>query len=129
MRILVVEDDFDARDMLQVLFELDGHQVVVAGNGEEGWQRFQREDFSVVVSDWLMPEVDGLELCRRVRAADKPHYTYIILLTALQGKANYAEAIRAGVDDFVPKPYDADELRARLFVAERIVKLQERIKH
>jgi phosphoserine phosphatase RsbU/P len=129
MRILVVEDDFDARDLLQVMLGLDGHEVVSAVNGEEGWARFQEGRFGVVISDWLMPETDGLELCHRIRASETTRYSYVILLTALQGKSNYLEAMRAGVDDFVTKPYDADELRARLLVAERIVGLQHRVKH
>ncbi len=129
MRILIVEDDRDARDMLQVLLELDGHEVVQAANGEEGWQAYTQGNFSVILSDWVMPDVDGLELCRRIRAAEKPLYSYVILLTALQGKSNYLEAMRAGADDFVTKPYDHDELRARLMAAERIVRLQNRVQH
>jgi DNA-binding response OmpR family regulator len=129
MRILVVEDDFDARDMLKVMLGLDGHQVVIATNGEEGWQKFREDKFPVVISDWLMPETEGPELCRRIRAAETNHYCYVILLTALKGKANYLEAIHSGADDFVSKPFDPDELRARLLVAERIVGLQNRVKH
>jgi len=128
MRILVVEDDFDTREMLQVLLELEGHDVVTAGNGKEGWDAFLKDRFFVVLSDWLMPEVDGLELCRKIREAETSHYTYVILLSALQGKSNYLEGMRAGADDFVSKPYDADVLRSRLMVAERIVNLQDRVK-
>jgi phosphoserine phosphatase RsbU/P len=128
MRILVVEDDFDARDMLEVALELDGHDVATACHGEEGWQAFQSEDFSVVISDCVMPETDGLELCRRIRASRTTRYCYVILLTALHGKAKFLEAMDAGADDFISKPYDPDELRARLRVAERIVGLQDRIK-
>jgi phosphoserine phosphatase RsbU/P len=129
MKILIVEDDFDARDLLQVMLGLDGHEVVAAVNGEDGWAKFQDEHFSVVISDWLMPETDGLELCQRIRSSETTRYSYFILLTALQGKSNYLEAMRSGADDFVSKPYDADELRARLLVAERIVGLQHRMKH
>ena len=128
MRILVVEDDFDAREILEVMLGLDGHEVVTAVNGEQGWDKFSSDHFSAVISDWLMPETDGLELCRRIRSSEKTRYCYVILLTALQGKSNYLEAMRAGADDFVSKPYDPDELRARLLVAERIVGLQDRIK-
>jgi phosphoserine phosphatase RsbU/P len=128
MRILIVEDDSDAREMLKVLLELEGHNVVIAGNGREGWNAFQNDRVSVVLSDWLMPESDGLQLCRRIRESETSHYTYIILLTALQGKSNYLEAMRAGADDFVSKPYDPDMLRSRLMVAERIVNLQDRVK-
>ena len=129
MRILVVEDDFDARQMLQVLLQLEGHSVVTAGNGNEGWNAFLNGKFSVVLSDWLMPESDGLDLCRKIRKLGAAHYPYIILLTALQGKTNYLEAIHAGADDFVSKPYDPEVLTSRLLVAERIVSLQDRVKH
>jgi sigma-B regulation protein RsbU (phosphoserine phosphatase) len=128
MQILVVEDDFDAREMLQALLELDGYKVLAAANGNEAWDAFLKDRFSVVLSDWLMPESDGLELCRRIRELETSHYTYIILLSALQGKSNYLEGIRAGADDFVSKPYDPELLRSRLMVAERIVNLQDRVK-
>ena len=128
MRILVVEDDFDARQMLQVLLQLEGHTVVTAGNGNQAWDAFLENKFSVILSDWLMPECDGLELCRRIRSEQTAHYPYIILLTALSGKSNYFEAIRAGADDFVSKPYDPELLTSRLMVAERIVTLQDRVK-
>jgi len=128
MRILVVEDDVDARHMLQVLLLLDGHQVVTATNGLEGWEAFQNDRFPIVLSDWLMPELDGLGLCRKIRESEGSHYSYIILLTALQGKAKYLEAISAGADDFVSKPYDPEMLASRIVVAERIVGLQVRVK-
>jgi len=128
MRILVVEDSADARDMLQTMLNLEGHDVATAGNGEEGWRAFQTSGFPVVITDWLMPDIDGLELCRRIRGSESPNYSYVLLLTAMHGKANYLTAMTAGIDDFVTKPWDADELRARLIVAERIVGLQNRIK-
>jgi len=128
MRILIVEDDLDARQMLQVLLELEGHNVATACDGKQGWDAFQKDRFSVVLSDWLMPECDGLELCRKIRESETSHYTYVILLSALQGKSNYLEGMSAGADDFVSKPYDADVLRSRLMVAERIVHLQDRVK-
>jgi sigma-B regulation protein RsbU (phosphoserine phosphatase) len=128
MRILIVEDDLDARDMLHVLLELEGHDVATAENGKAAWNLFQKENYSLVISDWLMPELDGLELCRLIRASETTRYCYVILLTALEGKANYLQAMRAGTDDFITKPFDPDELRARLLVAERIVGLQDRVK-
>jgi len=128
MRILIVEDNVDAREMLQTLLQLDGHDVFSATNGEEAWRMFQAARFPVVITDWLMPDIDGLELCRRIRASESPQYSYVLLLTALQGKSNYLTAMTAGVDDFMAKPWDADELRARLIVAERIVGLQNRVK-
>jgi phosphoserine phosphatase RsbU/P len=128
MRILVVDDDSLARDTLAVALELDGHVVVTASDGEEGWQAFGKKNFSVVISDCLMPETDGLELCRRIRTSETTRYCYVILLTALNGKEKYLEAMDAGADDLLSKPYDRDELRARLRVAERIAGLQDRTK-
>jgi DNA-binding response OmpR family regulator len=128
MKILIVEDDTESRETLKVLLELDGHDVSSAQNGHEGWQAFEHEDFPVVISDWLMPEMDGLELCRRIRAADRPSYSYVLLVSALQGKSSYLQGMAAGADDFVSKPYDPDELRTRLIVAARIIGIQERVK-
>ena len=129
MKILIVEDQADSREALRVLLELDGHEVTTARNGREGWQAFQFGHFPVVLSDWVMPEMDGLELCRRIRAADRPSYPYIILVSALKGKSSYLQGMSAGADDFVAKPYDADELKTRLIVAERIIGIQDRVKH
>jgi len=76
----------------------------------------------------LMPEMDGLELCRRIRAAERPSYSYVILVSALKGKASYLQGMAAGADDFISKPYDPDELKSRLIVAERIIGVQDRVK-
>src|SRR5438477_317578 len=80
MRILIVEDDVNGSETLQELLELGGHQVVAAANGLDGWEKFQGGHFSVLISDWVMPEIGGIELCRRVRAAGMQDYCYIILL-------------------------------------------------
>jgi len=128
MRILIAEDDRDSREMLGVLLQDDGHEVVAVEDGLRAWYAFEEDRFSLVISDWLMPEVDGLELCRRIRAARRKTYPYIILLTALRGKGYFLEGMNAGADDFISKPYDTDELMARLRVAERIVRLQEHVK-
>ena len=127
MKILVVEDDTDWRETLGTLLELDGHQVVSAKNGSEGWQAFESGPFRVVISDWIMPEMDGLELCRRIRAAERPSYSYVILVSALKGKASTSGDGR-GADDFISKPYDPDELKTRLIVAERIIGVQDLVK-
>jgi len=105
-----------------------GHEVTAVGDGREAWGAFQRSPFPVVVSDWLMPGLDGLELCRRIREADRTRYTYVILLTALTDPAHYREGMAAGADDFLTKPADVDALRIRLRVAQRIVGLQDRVR-
>ena len=128
MKILIVEDDTESRETLKLLLELDGHEVTSAQNGSEGWHAFERGHFPVVISDWLMPEMDGLELCRRIRAAERPSYSYVVLVSALAGKSSYLQGMAAGADDFVSKPYDPDELKTRLIVAGRIIGIQDRVK-
>jgi two-component system, cell cycle response regulator len=125
MKVLVAEDDRDSRDLLTWLLTKLGYDVVPTENGEQAWHQFQQENFRIVISDLLMPDIDGLELCRRIRAAGIPKYTYIIILTALIGKKDYLEGMEAGADDFVTKPFDPDELKARLRVAERIVAIED----
>ena len=128
MKTLIAEDDREMREMLAVLLRLEGHDVAQAVSGLDAWEQFEKGRFSLVLSDWLMPQLDGLELSRRIRATARPDYPYVILLTALKGKAHFLQAMRAGVDDFISKPFDADELRAKLHAAERIVTLQDRVK-
>jgi DNA-binding response OmpR family regulator len=125
MRVLIAEDDRDSRELLSWLLEKLGHVVVATENGQKAWDAFRREKFRLVISDLLMPDMDGLELCRRIRSSGSEKYTYIILLTALIGKKDYLEGMEAGADDFVTKPFDPDELKARLCVAERIIAIQE----
>jgi DNA-binding response OmpR family regulator len=105
-----------------------GHEVEAAADGGKAWVALQREHFPVLITDWLMPGVSGLDLCRLLRGARDPRYTYAILLTGLTGKGNYLEGMEAGADDLLTKPFDADQLRARLRVAERILRLQDEVK-
>jgi len=125
MKILIAEDDRDSRELLRWMLEKLGYQVVAAENGKEAWEAFRRGRFRLVISDVLMPEMDGFELCRRIRKRKQSKYTFVIIVTALIGKKDYLEGMEAGADDFVTKPFDADELRARLRVAERIISFQE----
>ena len=125
MKILVAEDDRDSRELLSWILQKLGYQVVAAVNGKEAWEAFRRGRFRIVISDVLMPELDGLEFCRRIRKHKQSKYTYVIIVTALIGKKDYLEGMEAGADDFVTKPFDPDELKARLRVAERIISFQE----
>ena len=127
MKILVAEDDRDSRELLTWILQKLGYQVVAVENGKEAWEVFRRGRFRLVISDVLMPELDGLELCRRIRKHQQSKYTYVIIITALIGKKDYLEGMEAGADDFVTKPFDPDELKARLRVAERIISFQEQI--
>jgi len=128
MKTLIAEDHRESREALSRLLRSEGYDVVEAASGLEAWQQFEQDRFTLVISDWLMPQLDGLELCRRIRATERPYYPYVILLTALKGKDRFLQAMGAGVDDFITKPFDADELRAKLHAAERIVTLQDRVK-
>jgi two-component system, cell cycle response regulator len=125
MKILIAEDDKDSRELLSWLLQKLGYQVVATENGKEAWEAYRRGRFRLVISDLLMPDIDGLELVRRIRAQKQAKYTYVILITALIGKKDYLEGMEAGADDFVTKPFDPDELKARLRVAERIISFQE----
>jgi CheY-like chemotaxis protein len=127
MNVLVAEDDPVALRVAQAVLAAAGHQVSVAENGEVALGVWQLSDQRVIVSDWLMPKLDGLELCRRVRAAPERPYTYFILQASRGGSESFLEAMDAGVDDFVTKPVPADELKARLRVAERILTLREHV--
>ena len=129
LKILAVEDDAVSRTVLQAALRKLGHEVVVADSGQAGWEALQRDPVRVVVSDWTMPGVDGLELCRRVRRRDDADYVYFILLTARDATAaNQNEAADAGVDDFLSKPLDFPELWMRLRVAERILRYTTQVR-
>lgn len=129
MKVLVAEDDGTSRALLKGALGKLGYDVVDAVNGATAWAELRRTGARIVVSDWVMPDIDGLELCRRVRARKSAPYVYFILLTGkMLGPARYAEAMEQGVDDFLTKPLDLDALRVRLRVAERIVQLTERVR-
>jgi phosphoserine phosphatase RsbU/P len=127
MNILIADDDSTSRIVLTATLEKLGHQVMVASNGAEAWTVFENGSVPLLISDMVMPDVNGLELCRRIRAANRPSYTYIILLTSVGGKSGYLVGMRAGADDFINKPFDEDQLAARLVVAERILNLQSQV--
>lgn len=123
MKILAVEDDLVARKILVQALHRLGHEVAEASDGVEAIHALELQPVRVIVSDWLMPEMDGLDLCRRIRGRVNAEYTYFILLTSRTADhANQREAIEAGVDDFLTKPLDLQELWMRLRVAERILR-------
>ena len=124
MKVLVADDDPVSRRLLQSYLQKWGYEVAVAVNGAEAWQLFEQEEFPLVISDWMMPEMDGRELIRRIRASPRPNYVYTILLTARSHKEDLVEGMEAGADDFVSKPFDRDELHVRLRAGERIIKLE-----
>lgn len=125
MRILIAEDDLVSRSMLESLLIKWGHSVVVTCDGPSAWQALQREDAPpMAILDWMMPGLDGLEVARRARAQESTRSLYIIMLTALGSKNHIIQGLEAGADDYMAKPFDPQELRARVNVGERIIKLQ-----
>jgi CheY-like chemotaxis protein len=125
MQVLIAEDDPTSRRLLQSCLERWGYEVAATENGASAWERFQQDEFPIVITDWLMPEMDGLELIRRVRCCERPGYAYTILLTAKAQKEDIVEGMEAGADDFLTKPFDRDELRVRLRAGERIIRLEK----
>lgn len=129
MKVLIAEDDRTNRALLQGSLMKLGYEVIETVNGASAWDALSRTGARIVVSDWVMPDIDGLELCRRMRSRKDAPYVYFILLTGkMLGAGHYAKAMEEGVDDFLTKPLDVDALRIRLRVAERIVQLTERVR-
>jgi signal transduction histidine kinase len=124
MKVLIAEDDRVSRRLLQGLLEKWGHEVVATADGSEAWRHFQESEFPLVITDWMMNELDGPELIRRIRSSQRPGYVYAILLTSLSQKKHVVEGMAAGADDFVTKPFDLEELRVRLQAGERVIRLE-----
>jgi sigma-B regulation protein RsbU (phosphoserine phosphatase) len=124
MKILIAEDDPTSRQILKITLDNLGYEVVVACDGSEAWRAFQTDDSPrLAILDWMMPGMDGMEVCRKVRESGAP-MVYIILLTAKDRKEDIASALDAGADDYVVKPFEREELLARIRVGERMVALQ-----
>lgn len=128
MNILIADDDPVFLPLLAQELNLLGHTVAAASDGAEAWKLYQSFRPNIVLTDWAMPGIDGLELARMIRSENRVEYTYVIFLTVLYGRGSYLEAMRAGADDYLNKPFDRDQLHARLSVAERILKLQKEIR-
>lgn len=122
IKILAVEDDAVSRRVLGQALKRLGYEVELASDGEEAWEKLQVDPMRIVVSDWMMPKMDGLELCRKIRERANENYVYFVLLTGLDAtEKNQREAADAGVDDFLTKPLNRNELWMRLRVAGRIL--------
>jgi sigma-B regulation protein RsbU (phosphoserine phosphatase) len=123
MRVLIAEDDAISRRVLEVFLRRWGYEVESAEDGDAAWERLQREDApSLAILDWMMPGRGGVEICRRVRELGR--LTYLILLTSRTGSEDIVEGLEAGADDYVTKPFNREELRARVQGGTRIVELQ-----
>jgi two-component system cell cycle response regulator len=124
--VLIAEDDPIFRCILQTWLQRWNYQVVAAKDGLEAWDALQQEAApKMAILDWMMPGIDGVELCRRIRARERDPYRYVLLLTAKDEKHDVVVGLEAGADDYLTKPFDVDELRARVRAGKRILELQD----
>jgi DNA-binding response OmpR family regulator len=120
MRVLIVDDDPVSLRLLDAALKKMRHEVLTAHDGLEAWEIFQRSDIPLIITDWLMPRMTGVELCQAVRAEARDKYSYIVLVTTLSGHEKTVEGFRAGADDYLVKPFQFDDLAQRIAVAERM---------
>ena len=126
MKILIVEDDYISRSILNRMLTEMGNTVLEAEDGEQGWELLKSNEIKMVISDWMMPAMNGLDLCRKIRLSDLHHYVYVIMLTAKDRQSDRVDVFKAGADDYVAKPFDPEELRARVTTGMRVIDLEER---
>ena len=127
MKILVVDDNIQNVDMAAITLETAGYEPLTAYSGYEALDIMENEDVRLLLIDWMMPEMDGIELVRRIRAQFSERYIYIIMLTAKDSKEDTIEGLEVGADDYVTKPFLPRELRARIAIGERIIDMESRL--
>jgi diguanylate cyclase (GGDEF)-like protein len=128
LRVIVAEDDASSRHLVQHFLKQWGFDSNVASDGNQAWDLLQSKDVpTIAIFDWVMPGLEGVELCRKVRRLSRQHYTYVLLLTSKTEKQDVIEGLGAGADDYVSKPFNPKELQARLLVAQRIISFQEQL--
>jgi diguanylate cyclase (GGDEF)-like protein len=127
-RVVIADDSGVSLATLQRLLVRLGFTPQLASNGAAAWRLLEESDVpTIAILDWLMPEIEGIEICRRLRKLQRQHYTYTMLLTCKSQKREVIEGLQAGADDYMTKPFDAAELQARLVVAQRIMAFQEEL--
>lgn len=127
IKILIAEDDPVSSRMLEKRLQQWGYQVLLAKNGDEAWRALQKPGLRLALLDWMMPKIDGVELCKRIRQISKPNYMYIILLTSKDETQDVIKGLQAGADDYMTKPVNFLELHARLQTGRRIIKLEDHL--
>lgn len=125
MDILIADDDPVTRKLISHMISGAGHSILFAENGVEAWNILREKKTRMLISDWMMPELDGPDLCKKIRGAEWPYYVYIILLTSKDRKSDAISGLEAGADDYVVKPVHQDELMARIRSGQRIIQLEE----
>lgn len=128
MKILIAEDDAISRRLLDTILKKWGYEVVIAYNGGQAWAELQKEDAPrLAILDWMMPEMDGVEVCGKVRERTDAPYVYILLLSAKSQREDLVKGMESGADDYITKPFDANELKVRLRAGRRILDLQTQL--
>lgn len=127
MKVLVAEDDPAVRGLLAEILRQDGHEVILTEDGDTAWEEYRQAAPEVVIADWMMPGSDGLELSRRIRTEPANPYTYIVVVTGRAASADALEAMRAGADDHLPKPFTIESLEARMVAASRLTLLHQEL--
>ncbi|OVE79861.1 hypothetical protein BVY01_01340, partial [bacterium I07] len=128
MRVLVAEDDPICRRIIESAMSRRGNEVTVTGNGKEAWEILSRDDAPLLaLIDWMMPGMDGIDVCRKVREKKNGAYIYIILITAKSGVDDMTKGLYSGADDYIIKPFNARELHARVRVGERLINIQNQL--
>ncbi|HOY54083.1 MAG: Transcriptional regulatory protein CseB [Verrucomicrobia bacterium ADurb.Bin122] len=128
MRILIADDDLTSRTVLTSVLQKLDYDVTALPDGQSAWEALQQNDAPrLVILDWLMPGIDGVELCRRIRSRETDQPPYLILLTTRAEKKDISEGLNSGANDYLTKPFDLSELRARLAVGARMIALQDRL--
>ncbi len=126
MKVLIVDDSKVALNLVGGTLTAAGYEVIQASGGQEAWKIMKQGHIRLVVTDWDMPQMDGIELCKKIRSANFPGYVYIIILTSLDRKQDVLMGLSSGADDYIAKPFDQSELKLRLQIGERILSLETR---
>jgi DNA-binding response OmpR family regulator len=125
MKILIAEDDLTSRRILEAILAKWNYEVIATSDGLEAWQALQTENAPpIAIIDWMMPGMDGVDFCRKIRQTQTLTPTYIILLTSKAQQEDVVAGLEAGANDYIRKPFEREELRARIQVGERVVELQ-----
>jgi diguanylate cyclase (GGDEF)-like protein len=127
IKVLIAEDDPVSCRILEKNIKDWGYEVIIANNGQDAWQAFQKVEIRMAILDWMMPKIDGVQLCQKVRHQGKDTYTYIILLTSRDQQEDIVEGLSSGADDYIVKPFNTLELKARLQTGKRIIDLQTQL--
>lgn len=126
-KVLIAEDDPVSSRILEKSVKKWGFDVLLSKDGGEAWKAFQNQEIRIAILDWMMPKIDGVELCRRIRKEKREKYTYIILLTAKGRREDVVEGLSNGADDYIIKPFNPMELNARLQTGRRIIELENQL--